>query len=158
MTLRVLTPEAKIEVMRTWEDTKIAFSEIKERLEVPEQTGGLGYPDPEVYSFCDELNKIDGIVTSQSCSGHLHKGETPGETSMWQGELWIAMSSITRTAYVNSIHRLQLYPCIDRTSLVFIKNWYDQADLVFDGMNKGQEAFIYSQSCILQFFREIGRW
>lgn len=151
--MRILTPDAKIEIMAQWEQWKQYYVG-----RIPDEPGGKGFPDPEIYDFCDALNKIDGIVTTQSCAGHLHPGETPGESAMWSGQLWIAMSAWTRAAYIDNIHRLQLYPCIGRVRINFIKESHDVADIEFDGMNKGAEAFMYSQHCILYFFKEIGRW
>lgn len=158
MTLRVLTPDAKIEIMQDWQVAKVEFVYAKGRGEVPEMTGGLGYPDPDIYNLVDALNMIDGICVMQSCSGHLHPGEKPGENAMWSGELWIAMSAMTRTAYVASIHRLLLYNCIEMARLIFLRDHQDVASIIFDGLNKCQDDFEYSQHCILKFFREIGRW
>lgn len=31
---------------------------------------GKGWPDPEIFPLCDELNRLPGVCTLQSCSGH----------------------------------------------------------------------------------------
>lgn len=33
-------------------------------------TGGHGYPDPEMFAWCDRLNALSRLCTLQSCAGH----------------------------------------------------------------------------------------
>lgn len=155
---RMLNPTIKEYEMRKWRESVAEFEEGKARGEITGDTGGLGYPDPDVYALVDSLNRLDGIVTMQSCSGHRHEGE--GSESMWSGQLWIAMCHPVWSRYVNHVDDMLEFPDIERASLLFLKGEMDVADIIFQGMNKGENELRRSGTIIYNFFENItsGSW
>lgn len=152
MTDRQLTPLLKAQTLERWEETKADFERQRQAGTLPAVTGGLGYPDPEVYELCDRLNRIDGIVTVQSCSGHCHEGE---EVSLWSGQLWIRLNTAMRNAYVTWAPELLETKQIERAGLLFSHDDGDVADIIFAGLNVDQDTLSASAEAIVQFFTTL---
>ena len=91
---RWLTPASKDRILAQWQS----------RLAEPRPAGdlsGRGWPDPEIVPLCNGLNRLPGVCTLQSCSGHGGPGhlwlwldhETSGEFDRW-GHVLARMAGI----------------------------------------------------------------
>lgn len=156
MRTRTLTPELKKQILYRWVKTQGEFLVAKGLGAIPENPGGMGYPDPEMFTVCDRLNSLPGIVTMQSCAGHVHPGEEPGVEAMWSGQLWIGMSEPVRARYISRIDELLIHSYyIERCKIIFMLDQIDVADIIFAGMNRGPSAFADSVDIIYDFFHSI---
>lgn len=155
---RMLTPSVKTYELMRWAETMADFKAKVDSGEVTGPTGGLGYPDPEIYPLVHSLNVLEGIVTMQSCSGHRHDGE--GEESMWSGQLWIAMCHPVWSRYINHVDDMLAFSDIERASLIFLQGEMDVADIIFQGLNKSEAQLERSGTIIYNFFEGItsGGW
>lgn len=92
MTTRWLTPEAKVAEVTRWLD-------YRSSVEIPENAGGRGYPDPIMFAWTDRINEIPYVCTLQSCSGHrVPNGD--GGTFFHAGQLWLWLTQrAAREAY-----------------------------------------------------------
>lgn len=63
---RYMTPHGKSEELASW------FKAKADRIANPPEgfVGGHGYPDPEIYAWCEKLNGLSRVCTLQSCAGH----------------------------------------------------------------------------------------
>lgn len=126
-------------------------------LESPDPLPGSGFPDPAVYALTDRLNAIDGICVVQSCSGHLHPGETQGMQAMWSGQLWLRVDESMAKAVTARAYELVARPQIEHVQRIFHESWGDLIDVIFDGMNRGRERFNESAEAIASFFECVVR-
>jgi len=157
---RFLTPEEKAIQLARWEALKAEFADALAAGELlmqhedgskinvfGEDLSGRGFPDPETYALCDELNTIEGICTIQSCSGHrvayaedgtvMANGEVVGPT-LWAAQLWLRLSRPMRDLVIERGDMLKALPGIERVQLMFA-DWGDTLDIVFDGLNAGAD-------------------
>jgi hypothetical protein len=136
------------------------------------ETAGLGYPDPEMYAFCDALNAIPGVCTMQSCSGHrveYEQGE-PGRPieqvgpTLWSGVLWIKLDRTLHARFVDQAWWLADLSSVERVGLL-LGEWCDGdvAEVVFIGLNGGAtradglERLQVAQRAIVRFFADLRR-
>lgn len=115
--------------------------------------GGYGYPDPDIFDLTDRLNDLPGVLTIQSCAGHLHPGEVPGETAMWSGQLWLRLSEPLLRAFFERGWDLLSHPTIERCWVILHPDLGYVVDIVFDGNNRGRLA--ESSEVILTFFGSL---
>lgn len=159
-TQRYLTQDIKARSLNHWLMAKDDYRQQKEDGTLPSRPGGMGYPDPEIYQLCDRLNAFDGICTMQSCAGHLHPEEEPGEDAMWSGELWIATTKPIQERFVYSVRELLQHDDIERARLIFLPDSPDVIDIIFQGMNKGLLTLNISANIICDYVEKIaeGGW
>jgi hypothetical protein len=148
-----LTSLQKVQALQHWEFVKADYLREKDAGMLPAVTGGLGYPDPEVFDICDRLNRIAGIVTLQSCSGH--RQSVVDDVSLWSGQLWIGMTAWIRDRYVALAPGLAALPMIERVGLLFHHEVTDVADITFAGLNVSAEALTESAGVIVGFFEHL---
>ena len=98
----------------------------------PGNIGGKGYPDSDMYGFCDWLNEYPGVYTLQSCAGHVgYKNQ--GEYS---GNLWVYLPKRYSKKMRKRATSL-VYPPIEYVRLLFRPSgeiW----DIGFAGNNCGR--------------------
>ena len=146
---RYLTDEEKLIEVARW----IVYRSDATNQAPPDQEGGWGYPDPDVFELTDMLNAIEGVLTDQSCAGHLHSGETPGETSMWDGKLWLRLSEPMMERFTADAYRLYESPTIERLQRIFHRDVGDIVEIIFQGNNRGKLA--ESGAAIVAFFSQL---
>lgn len=80
-----MTQDEKREELRSWEVAK------KNRAANPPTgfTGGVGYPDPEIYAYVDRLNGLHRLATLQSCAGHVC---VPDFSCVYCASTWLCAS------------------------------------------------------------------
>lgn len=117
------------------------------------QMGGYGYPDPAIFPLTDALNAIDGVMTDQSCAGHLHPGEIVGEDTYWHAQLWLRLSEPMMEAFTREAYRLLESPLIERVQRIFHPDIGDVADIVFHGSERGK--LDDSGALIVAFFESL---
>lgn len=95
---RYLAPEDKAAVLAEW---------AARRAESPPagDLAGKGWPDPEIIPLCDELNRLPGVCTLQSCSGHGGGGH-----------LWLWLDEATSAEFDRWGHVLARMPGIEAVS------------------------------------------
>ena len=117
--------------------------------------GGHGYPDPDVFPLTDALNAIPGVMTYQSCAGHLHPGEEPGEYAMWHARLWLRLSEPMMGAFTDHAYTLLESPLIERCQRIFHPDLGDVVDIIFHGNERG--ALVESSAGIVRFFTDLSQ-
>lgn len=160
-TQRWLTKDMKDRSLNHWRAAKASYEQAKVDGSLPARPGGMGYPDPEIYDLCDRLNALDGICTMQSCAGHLHPDEEPGDGAMWSGELWIATTRRIQMRVITRIRDLLQHDTyIERARLIFLPDSPDVIDIIFQGMNKGSLTLATSSDIIYDFMKRMaeGGW
>lgn len=73
---RYLQPTDKVTILAEWQ-------RLQDQPRPAGDLAGKGWPDPEIIPLCDELNKLFGVCTLQSCSGH---GGGGGGLWLWLDE------------------------------------------------------------------------
>lgn len=143
---RYLTPREKILTVSRW-------LEYRSSHEIPEDAGGRGYPDPEVFPLTDQINNIDGVCTIQSCSGHISKDLIEGEPCLWNGQLWLRLSEPMMHRAVACIYDLTYCrPNIERVQVIFDRDG-DVLDISFVGLNKDAASLEESGRIIVDFLK-----
>ncbi len=79
MDIRYLTPEAKERELTAWQRLRMGFGQTLD-------VGGKGFPDRDIITWCEEINKFPGVCTLQSCSGHAAPADGGGPSS---GHVWL---------------------------------------------------------------------
>lgn len=124
---RHLTQPLKAEELARWE-------RIKAEPRPDGFIGGLGYPDPEMFGWCDRINEHYGICTLQSCGGHKHP-----EGHVWSGQLWLWMTEATSREFNRRAYELvQLHPLIERVNRIYHDGGQEIADVIFRGNGSGE--------------------
>lgn len=115
-------------------------------------TGGHGYPDPEMFKWCDRLNALSRLCTLQSCAGHrctreLHcdgckwdgTGEWQPENHVWNGQLWLwPDEKLARWCYDHLPSLALLKPHIEKVGLLWHVECREIIDIQFQGAGHGQ--------------------
>jgi len=154
--------------MRSWEVTK--------QQPLPDTfTGGHGYPDPEMFPWCDRLNALSRLCTLQSCAGHrctpelqcshceaehLRLGAEP-EAHVWNGQLWLwPDEKLARWCYDHLSSLALLKPRIDKVGLLWYVDNKEIIDIQFQGAGHGQLENSMSNLCAFfeQGNMECNRW
>jgi hypothetical protein len=146
---RYLTDDEKQAEVARW----LADRSGPENQAPPGQGGGCGYPDPDIFPLTDALNALPGVLTDQSCAGHLHPGEEPGEDALWSGQLWLRLSEPMMARFTEHAYQLLESPTVERCTRIFHQDIGDVADIVFLGNERGKLA--ESAAAILAFFTEL---
>ncbi len=80
--VRHLTEGLKAAILKGWEQRKV---------ETAGRPWESGFPDPDVFLLCDQINAMPGICTVQSCAGH--RKPCPDGESAWASEahVWVRL-------------------------------------------------------------------
>lgn len=169
---RYLTQDWKLVELKAWEAAK------RERAEKPPTgfTGGLGYPDPEIYPFVDRLNRLHRLCTLQSCAGHRcvrgnscvycaasgagAVGEWPEDTHVMNGQLWLWPDAKLGPWFQQAAPGLAALPGIEKLSVFWHVEGREIIDIQFRGAGHGSLA--ESMGIVSAFFErgnmEVNRW
>lgn len=134
LTRRYLTPETKQRELVMWEDRKAAFASglwLGEPIPTHVPLGGLGYPDPLMYRWCDRLNKIPGVCTLQSCCGHEVDG------THYPGQLWLWLDKGMAQAVYPHIFTLLEHRCMEGVRTLYLRGGREVLDVTFHGEERG---------------------
>lgn len=110
--------------------------------EAPEQRGGMGYPDPEVFDLTDRLNAIDGVCTVGSCSGHKHDFTDPEEIArdtLWCGAVSLRLSEPMMHRFMRDVEQLTRWNLYIDSACVWFGAGGDRVDIQFAGLNGGTQ-------------------
>jgi len=156
--MRYLSEEAKAVELKTWEATKADY------LANPPTKfhGGHGYPDPEIFAWCDTLNAIEGVCTLQSCAGHRCTKESHCAwcsenfdedeiDHVWNGQLWLWLDEIASLMFHKHAFELAAHPLIEKVSVHYHIDEKEIVDIVFKGTDQLDESMMV----IMQFFSGI---
>lgn len=126
---RYLTDEGKARELRSWDDIK---REDRTGERPPGASlGGYGYPDPDMYLWCDRINALRGVCTLQSCAGH-RDGKYFHHAQLW---LWFDAPTLERF-WTTEAMSLSAHPLIERVHLMAQPYGHEVVDLVFHGNEK----------------------
>lgn len=162
---RYMTATAKALELASWERAKA------ERLSAPPSgfVGGHGYPDPEIYSWCDKLNALHRVCTLQSCAGHVCTPEShcdycaealgvgvnyisAEQRHVMNGQLWLWLDEkLSRYVYDNT-RFLAALPGVEKVSMLWHVEGREILDIVFRGAGTGE--LDTSMKGIMLFFEE----
>lgn len=148
---RYLTDDEKTAEVARW----LAYRSSPEA-QPPEsisEPGGMGYPDPDIFALTDALNQIDGVLTIQSCAGHLHPGQEADEHAMWSGKLWLRLVEPLMALFTERVYELLEQPTIETCERIFLRGVGDIAEVYFQGNDRGKLA--ESSAVILSFFKGL---
>lgn len=162
---RYMEPAGKARELLDWSAAKA------DRDAAPPQgfTGGIGYPDPEIYAHVDRINGLSRVCTVQSCAGHvctkrLHcdwcghdraqSGFWPGDggqfsepaTHVWNGQLWLWLELRMAVWFYQHAQQLADLPCVEKLSIVFVDGC-EYVDIQFKGAGHGQLDSSLSAIC-----------
>lgn len=160
MNQRYLSSAAKkIAELESWEKAKADY------LANPPSgfVGGHGYPDPEIFEWCDKINTIEGVCTLQSCAGHrcsqaLHCAHCGAYTAggvgawpehAWSGQLWLWLDEVQSRMFHEHALELAAHPLIEKVSVFYHVEGKEIVDIVF----KGTDQLDASMTIISQFLR-----
>jgi hypothetical protein len=146
--MRYMTQAAKVEELLAWEAAKRA------RAENPPTTftGGLGYPDPEMFAWCDRLNALSRLCTLQSCAGHrctpalqcsyceseaARTGFDP-DAHVWNGQLWLWPDEKLGRWFQHAAPELAALPGIEKVSVFWHVEGREIIDIQFEGAGHGK--------------------
>lgn len=148
--LRYLTLTSKDRELAYWRVQRDEF--LANPPEGRAHLGGLGYPDPEIFEWCDRINALPGICTLQSCCGHIHP-----DGGMSSGNLWLWFSEPVSVAFDRHAMELARQPCCrdERVRRIYHDNGQEIADLTFKGMERGEPQFRASMETIVLFLRQL---
>lgn len=133
---RYLTPETKEHELKLWRDTVRTAPRTG-----PLLPGGSGGVDAEIVPYCTRINNVPGVVTLQSCAGHLQD-----RTHHTAGQLWIAFSKpMAHAAYIG-LPVLALHPRVDRLSFIWVGG-REIFDITFDGLNRYDNLDVVDSIC-----------
>jgi hypothetical protein len=124
-TVRFLTPAAKRRELGAWRA-------LRDRLGCQVEQGGFGLPDPAMVPWCDRLNRIPGVCTLQSCSGHL-AGDYRSS-----GHVWLWLSENMSAAFDARAFALSAEGGIERVFRVYAGSGIEVTVIEFQGQEAGR--------------------
>lgn len=137
---RWLTPEEKAREVGAWDAVK--------GQDVPEDSGGRGFPDPDMVPWCDRLNALPGVCTVQSCAGHRR-----ADGYMSSGHLWVRLDEGMAQAFDRRALDLAAHDYIEEVARVY-KPWgAEVASITFAGNERN--LLPTSMGTILRFFATL---
>lgn len=111
--------------------------------------GGVGWPDPEMLPWVEKINRIDGLCTLQSCSGHANK-----DKGHWAaGRLWLWMAREKWEAFQGLALDLAQEPTIERVASLYQPYGRVVIDLTFEGLACG--TLEESMDIILKYLQSM---
>lgn len=116
------------------------------------ELAGRGYPDAAIYSLTDRLNRLLGICTIQSCSGHP---ETEWE-GVYPGSLWLRLSEPVFTAFIQRVDTLVAHLRIEQAAILWGREREGHVvEITFEGLNKGAVELMQASEVIIDFFTDL---
>lgn len=149
---RYLTPDTKDRELASWMEARGIFL-TQFPVESRAGLGGRGYPDPEMFEWCDLLNAtFPGVCTLQSCCGHA----LPEYGSVHApGSFWLWLSQPMSRMFNRFAFDLARQPCMERVTRIYHDVGQEIADLQFKGLERGVAQFHESINVIVAFFRKV---
>ncbi|KKL19759.1 hypothetical protein LCGC14_2462270, partial [marine sediment metagenome] len=141
-----LTPERKARTLAFWEKQK---------------TGPPGdLPDYRIIPLCDQLNKLRGVCTLQSCTGHPVSLPRRPYVVICPGNLWLWLDEAMFWAFIRTAPSFANETCIEDLRVIFCRRSDSQSfDLRpticidFWGEEKSVRTFNRSSELIYEHFR-----
>jgi hypothetical protein len=134
----------KQSILTSWEDRKKTL--------VNPSGGGRGYVDPDIVPLCDALNRLDGVCTLQSCSGH---SADQADGILYSGLIWLRLGSEMGRRFDATAHQLASHPVIERVGKIYWEDGKETITIAFRGNEAGLLAV--SAKVILTYFETLAR-
>ena len=131
---------------------QIELLEFKERC-TPDCDGLASLPDQNIVLYLLELNRIPGLCTLQSCSGHIEKDVRDGTDYVTNGGLWLWLSEELMQRFYATAFELRRQSGIESLRIQFQRHGREFIDISFKGGGHGKLK--QSMDVILEFFQEI---
>ena len=94
--------------------------------------GGCGFPDPEVFPLCDNLNSLPYICTLQSCAGHVVPAADGTGDYIYNGQVWLWLSAEGARRFYERVHLLAaVVPLIERVQLLWQSDGQEVVDVTW---------------------------
>ncbi len=151
-----LTKDEKQRHVAEWAEKRERFKSYG--LKADEDTAGTGYPDLGVYDLTDRLNEIEGVCTTQSCSGHPRIEGKGKKERKWSapGQLWLRLDKFLFYEVVSSVQAFVRNTSIEE---VLIRWGRERSgpivEINFLGLNVGAEAFKISSDIIVDWMMTL---
>jgi len=117
-----------------------------------QQGHDISPPDPEIELYLWKLNRICGLCTLQSCSGHRKTDARDGSEYFTCGNLWLWLSEAMMEEFYKGAFELARNPCIERLRILFQAHGQEIVDIEFKGKESG--ALVESMRAIIDFFKK----
>lgn len=111
----------------------------------------LPWLDPGIKPYLDRINDLDGLVTLQSCKGHIR------HRTIDNGHLWIRPSEVWSVWFDLNVGELICHRNMERVAKLY--EWYENSvapivilEIWFKGAAHGEGEFINSIEWICRFF------
>lgn len=140
---RYLTPQEKERVLSEREDNLRRWGERG-----GPEGGDLGYPDPAVIPICEEINRVPGIVTIQSCAGHRK-----AHGYLTAGHLWLRLDRENSGRFDARAFDLARHPLIESVKRVYAAWGQEIATIAFAGNER--DSLPESSTVLLNFLRAL---
>lgn len=95
--------------------------------------------DISLIPFLKELNRIEGIVTIQSCIGHAYKPKKEIYYYM-NADLWIWPSKEMGKKFYERAHELTGYPWVEKISTYYSRWGQEIISILFEGITPMEEC------------------
>ncbi len=136
-----LTKDEKQKRTAEWVEKRERFKSYG--LRADEDTAGTGYPDPAIYELTDRLNKLEGICTVQSCSGHPRLGGDAKRKWSAPGQLWLRLD---KHMFDRFIHHAQKFVGYEEIEEVVIRWGREREGPIVEINFKGLDVSVVSLS------------
>lgn len=166
---RYMTPQGKSDELQSW------FKAKADRIANPPVgfTGGIGWPDPEIYEHVERLNRLSRLCTLQSCAGHrctteLHCDYCDNQSTgtakgvsiedlghVWNGQLWLWPDEKLGSWFVQHAPELASMPGIEKVSVLWHVEGREIVDIQFRGAGHG--VLDESMAIVCAFFERGNR-
>ncbi len=132
-------------------EKRIELLEFRQRC-TPDWDGLASLPDPAMVPYLLELNRIPGLCTLQSCSGHVAVDPRDGSEYITGGHLWLWSSRAMMKKFYSAALGLAQHPEIERLRILFQAHGREIVDIEFQGAAHGELAT--SMGIIIGFFTD----
>ena len=135
-TSRYLTEPEKARALESW------FGVLHDLPWQPGNAAGdRGDPDADMIPWCMRLNRLAGVVTLQSCSGH-RRGDY-----LEPGHLWLWFSRTVDGRFAKQAHALAASPTIEDVSRLYKPDGREIVALTFRGNERDSLAVSMDRIC-----------
>ena len=110
--------------------------------------------DEGLEEFIMNINKLPGVTTLQSCSGHK-QGE---DGRPCNGEVWVLLSPSVERIFEGEVDEFTRHPCIESVAKLYGRGdapGFHPISIEFRGLNWSPEWLTESLDVIYNFFRKI---
>ncbi len=112
----------------------------------------LSPPDQEIEPYLLELNRLPGLCTLQSCSGHVEEDARDGTEYISCGNLWLWLSKAMTKRFYGTAFKLVQRPEIEKLSILFQGYGREIVSITFQGAGHGKLAV--AMAIIIEFFKD----